>query len=78
MKFLAEERLWLLIPVGTLVAAYFMAQARRRRDTVRFTDVALLASVAPKRPGWRRHLPAAAPWLRSACSWSASPARHGR
>ncbi len=60
MKFIAEARLWLLLLVGALVVAYFMTQARRRRDTVRFTNVALLASVAPKRPGWRRHLPAAA------------------
>ena len=60
MSFLARERLWLLLLVGALVAAYFMAQLRRRRDMVRFTNVALLASVAPKRPGWRRHLPAAA------------------
>jgi Ca-activated chloride channel family protein len=60
VTFLAGERLWLLLLVGALVAAYFFTQLRRRRDAVRFTNVALLASVAPKRPGWRRHLPAAA------------------
>ena len=60
MSFLAGERLWLLALVGALLVAYFFSQLRRRRDAVRFTNVALLASVAPKRPGWRRHLPAAA------------------
>jgi Ca-activated chloride channel family protein len=60
VKYLAGERLWLLLLVGALVGAYCLMQARRRQDAVRFTNIALLASVAPKRPGWRRHLPAAA------------------
>ena len=60
MKFLAGERLWLLPLVVALVAAYVAMQFRRRRDAVRFTNVELLASVAPRHPGWRRHLPAAA------------------
>jgi Ca-activated chloride channel family protein len=60
VRFLSGERLWLLLLVGALVAAYFLMQLRRQRDAVRFTNIKLLASVAPTRPGWRRHLPAAA------------------
>jgi Ca-activated chloride channel family protein len=60
LRFLAAERLWLLPLVIALVAAYVAMQFRRRRDAIRFTNVDLLASIAPRRPGWRRHLPAAA------------------
>jgi Ca-activated chloride channel family protein len=60
VRFLSGERLWFLLVVVALVAAYFAMQGRRRRDAVRFTNVELLASVAPRRPGWRRHVPAAA------------------
>ena len=35
-----------------------MSQLRRRGYVVRFTTMDLLDSVAPKRPRWRRHLPA--------------------
>lgn len=58
MSFLAPERLWLLVGVAALAALYVIAQRRRSRYAVRFTDVALLDRVAPDRPGWRRHLPA--------------------
>jgi Ca-activated chloride channel family protein len=43
-----------------LLLAYLWAQRSRRRAAVRFSTVDLLASVAPKRPGWQRHVPAAA------------------
>jgi Ca-activated chloride channel family protein len=59
MKFLSPTYLWLLLGVAALAAAYLFLQARRRHVSVRFTNVALLDSIAPKRPGWRRHLPAA-------------------
>lgn len=58
MSFLSPGRLWLLLAVALLVGAYVVQARRRSRYTVRFTDLALLASVAPRRPGWRRHVPA--------------------
>jgi Ca-activated chloride channel family protein len=60
MTFLAPGRLWLVVGVLGLAAAYVVLAQRRRHYAVRFTNLALLASVAPRRPGWRRHVPAAA------------------
>jgi Ca-activated chloride channel homolog len=60
MNFLAPGRLWLLVVVVGLAAAYVVMQQRRRHYAARFTNLDLLASVAPKRPGWRRHVAAAA------------------
>lgn len=60
MTLLAPGWLWLLVVVAGLAAAYVVLQRRRRHYAVRFTNLDLLASVAPKRPGWRRHVPAAA------------------
>ncbi len=57
-SFLAPGRLWLLIGVAALAVAHLAIGTRRSRYAVRFTNLALLDSVAPKRPGWRRHLPA--------------------
>ena len=59
MSFLAPERLWLLLLAAALLVAYVVQARRRARYTVRFTELDLLASVAPRRPGWRRHVPAA-------------------
>lgn len=50
----------LLLVVAVLVGGYLALLRRRRRDTVRFTNLALLEQLAPRRPGWYRHLPAAA------------------
>lgn len=58
MTWLSPERLWLLVAVAALAAAYVVAQRRRSRYAVRFTNLKLLDRVAPKRPAWRRHVPA--------------------
>ncbi|MGH9000435.1 MAG: VWA domain-containing protein [Acidimicrobiia bacterium] len=60
MSFLAPERLALLLVVAALVGAYLMVSRRRRGYAVRFTNLELLASLAPRHPAWRRHVPAAA------------------
>jgi Ca-activated chloride channel family protein len=58
MTFLSPERLWLLALLPVLATAYIVLQMRRGRYAVRFTNLALLSQVAPKRPGWRRHVAA--------------------
>src|SRR3954447_913860 len=60
MNFLSPGRLALLLVVAALAGAYVWIRHRRRHAAVRYTNLALLAEVAPARPGWRRHVPAAA------------------
>ncbi|MEJ3744227.1 VWA domain-containing protein [Actinomycetes bacterium KLBMP 9797] len=58
MTFESPVRLWLLLGVALLAALYVVVQRRRSRYAVRFTNLRLLDKVAPKRPAWRRHVPA--------------------
>ncbi len=61
MSFFAPDRLWLLLAVAGLAALYVWAfRRKRRRYGMRFSNLALLDKVAPRGPGWRRHLPAIA------------------
>ena len=60
LTFLAPERLLLLAAVAALAIGYLLIQRRRSRFALRFSSVELFDGVAPDRPGWRRHLPAAA------------------
>ncbi len=60
LQYLAPHWLWLLLAVAALAVLYLLLQWRRRSTySVRFTNLELLDSVAPKRPGWRRHIVAA-------------------
>lgn len=47
----------LILPAGAL--AYWLAQRRRPKYAVKFTNLDLLASVVDRGPNWRRHLPPA-------------------
>ncbi|MBV9660274.1 MAG: VWA domain-containing protein [Acidimicrobiales bacterium] len=58
MTFLASWRLVFVVAPLLLLGAYLWAQRGRRAAAVRFSSVDLLASVAPRRPGWQRHVPA--------------------
>jgi Ca-activated chloride channel homolog len=53
-----QAPLWLLalLGVAALVGFYVLVQLRRKAYAARFTNVALLGSIMPRRPGWRRHL----------------------
>jgi Ca-activated chloride channel homolog len=60
IRFLEPWWLLALLPVLAIAAAYVWRQYRRRAYAVRFTNVELLSTLAPKGLGWRRHAAAAA------------------
>ena len=57
MTFLSAWRLVFLAAPIALLVAYVVAQRARPKVSARFTSVDMLASVAPRRPGWQRHIP---------------------
>ena len=58
VSFAAPWRLLLIVAPLVLLVAYIIVQRSRRKYALRFTSVDLLASVAPRRPGWQRHVSA--------------------
>ncbi len=56
MSFLSPGRLWLLLLVPVLIGGYALLQVRRRHYALRFTNVALIDTVVPRRPQWRQHV----------------------
>lgn len=56
MKFSEPVRLVLVVLPIALVIAYVIVLRARQKYVVRFTSVDLLESVAPRRPGWQRHI----------------------
>ena len=57
MSFATPLLLVLLLGVPVLIVWYLRRQRGRARDRSAFVLPALAPSVAPERPGWRRHLP---------------------
>ena len=55
--FASPVALWLLFIIPVALLVYFVLQRRRTQYAARFTNLDLLASVAPKAPGWKRHAP---------------------
>jgi Ca-activated chloride channel family protein len=56
VKFSEPARLVLIVLPVALLIAYALVLRARQKYVVRFTSVDLLESVAPRRPGWQRHV----------------------
>ncbi|MGH1490908.1 MAG: VWA domain-containing protein [Acidimicrobiales bacterium] len=59
MTLLSPNRLWLLLIVAAIAIIYILLQRRRTTYALRFSSSELFDSVAPSRPGIRRHVPTA-------------------
>ncbi len=57
--FLDGWRLWFLLALPVLAGLYAWRDRRRHAYAVRFSALPMLGMVAPRRPGWRRHVVAA-------------------
>ncbi|MEM9202426.1 MAG: VWA domain-containing protein [Actinomycetota bacterium] len=56
MSFLEPIRLWLFLGLAAIFVIYAFSQTRRGKYALEFSDASLLDAVAPRRPGWRRHV----------------------
>ncbi|WP_407928995.1 VWA domain-containing protein [Aestuariimicrobium ganziense] len=62
-SFSDEQRLWTLLVVPLLVAAYIWVLRRKHLTGMRFTNTGVLGRVLPKQSSWRRHVAVAATLL---------------
>ncbi|MBG0563634.1 VWA domain-containing protein [Actinoplanes aureus] len=60
IRFLEPWWLLTILPVLAMAGVYVWRQFRKRQYAMRFTNVDLLRTLAPKGLGWRRHISAAA------------------
>ncbi|NMO57078.1 VWA domain-containing protein [Actinoplanes sp. TBRC 11911] len=60
IRFLEPGWLLAMLPVLAVAGVYVWRQFRRRQYAMRFTNVDLLRTLAPRGLGWRRHVSAAA------------------
>jgi Ca-activated chloride channel family protein len=60
IRFLAPWWLLALLPVLAVAGVYVWRQFRKRQYAMKFTNVDLLRTLAPKGLGWRKHVPAVA------------------
>jgi len=58
VSFLVPWRLWFGLGLAVLAVVYVFLARRRGRYALRFSSAELLGSIAPNRPGVRRHIPA--------------------
>ena len=56
LNFADPERLWVLLLIPLLIAAYVFALLRKNKIGMRFTNTTILSRVAPRQSQWRRHL----------------------
>ena len=55
-SFLDGWRLWFLLALPVLIGLYVWRGRRRHAYALRFSALPMLGQVAPRRPGWRRHV----------------------
>ncbi|MDR0849136.1 MAG: VWA domain-containing protein [Propionibacteriaceae bacterium] len=53
---MTPSRLWILVIIPVLIAAYILIIRRKSRQGMRYTDTTILGQVLPKQSQWLRHI----------------------
>jgi Ca-activated chloride channel homolog len=59
MSFEWPEALWLLVTLPLLVGGYVLLLRKKKRQTLRYSSLALVKAAMDAAPAWRRHVPPA-------------------